>query len=157
MSIANKHYSSILERFIHDMAFESEGVELDKRVLALGIQRVFNCPELGLYVVAELRNIEYDIREVQGKIVGCLLLSREWSDWRNKAWYWINSVYVKPEHRRKGVYSSMHQFVENLAKQHNSCGLRLYVNKDNKRAQSTYELLGMKHPDYLMYEQELTE
>ena len=94
-------------------------------------------------------------RETIASAAGTLMLTREWSDWRNGDWWWIQSVYVAPEHRRHGVYAALHRHVEQLARATPGViGLRLYVEKDNAHAQRTYSALGMHDAGYRIYETE---
>jgi GNAT superfamily N-acetyltransferase len=95
----------------------------------------------------------YFVAEVDGTVVGQLMVTYEWSDWRNGNFWWIQSVYVEREYRGKGVFKSLYDHVLSLARrQKDSCGLRLYVEKHNRRARKIYEDLGMKETDYLLYE-----
>ncbi len=87
--------------------------------------------------------------------VGTLMLTREWSDWRNGDWWWIQSVYVKPAHRRQGVYAALYRHVESQARQTPGViGMRLYVERDNTAAQRSYEGLGMSDTGYRIFESE---
>ena len=125
------------------MAFESEGKHLDREVLTRGIVAVFDHPERGFYLVA--------VRD--GKAVGSLLITHEWSDWRNGGWWWIQSVYVMPDARRGGVFSAMYREVDSRARASEGViGLRLYVEKENTRAQATYAALGMEPAYYSLYQ-----
>ena len=129
--------------FNRAMAMETEGLALDEKTVAAGVVGLMGHPDRGFYLVAE----------VGGAVVGCLLITYEWSDWRNKMFWWVQSVFVKPEHRGKGVYSALDEKVKVLAAQAgNVCGLRLYVHKDNRRAQEVYRNLGMEETAYLVYE-----
>ena len=94
----------------------------------------------------------YVVAESEGRIVGGLMITYEWSDWRNTNVWWIQSVYVVPELRRTGIFSSMYSFIKKEAEKQNAAGLRLYVEKSNSKAQNTYETLGMKSEHYTMYE-----
>jgi GNAT superfamily N-acetyltransferase len=124
------------------MAFESEGKRLDREVLTRGIVAVFDHPERGFYLVAE--------RDAQA--VGSLLITHEWSDWRNGGWWWIQSVYVIPEARRCGVFRALYREVESRGRVSTGViGLRLYVEKQNAGAQATYTALGMKPAHYSLY------
>lgn len=126
------------------MAEETEGKTLDFKTLQRGVQRVFNEPSHGRYLVAE---------SDCGEIVGCLLITYEWSDWRNAQVWWVQSVYVHPDHRRQGVFKMLYQAVHELGERTGGvCGYRLYVERDNTRAQATYEFLGMSQTPYLIYE-----
>ena len=130
------------------MAFESEGKHLDRDVLTRGIVAVFDHPERGFYLVAER----------DGKAVGSLLITHEWSDWRNGGWWWIQSVYVRPEARRSGVFSALYREVDARARASEGViGLRLYVEKENARAQATYAALGMEPAYYSLYQASYVE
>jgi GNAT superfamily N-acetyltransferase len=127
------------------MAFESEQKQLAPDVLTRGIVAVFDHPERGFYIVAER----------DGAAVGSLLITHEWSDWRNGGWWWIQSVYVMPDARRSGVFRAMYREIE--ARAHKAAGvigLRLYVEKENTRAQATYAALGMEPAYYSLYQRE---
>jgi ribosomal protein S18 acetylase RimI-like enzyme len=102
-------------------------------------------PDEGRYLVAE----------IGAEVVGALMVTFEWSDWRNGRFWWIQSVYVRPESRRRGVYRAMHARVRDEARSDpQCCGLRLYVEKDNIGAQATYSSLAMRRTDYLLFEEE---
>ena len=91
--------------------------------------------------------------EIAGEPVGTLMVTKEWSDWRCGWWWWIQSVYVEPNHRRKGVYRALYDYILTLARADKEvCGLRLYVERENISAQRTYEFLGMVDAGYRMYE-----
>ncbi len=125
------------------MAQETEGMQLDHSRLQKGIEALFENQSLGIYYVAES----------SGKIVGQLMITYEWSDWRNGTFWWIQSVYTDKMYRNKGVFRALYRYVEALARSRNDvCGLRLYVEEHNSRAQKTYESLGMKHSQYRMME-----
>jgi GNAT superfamily N-acetyltransferase len=127
------------------MALETEDKVLDASVLRPGVAAVFEDPNKGFYVVAE----------VDTTIVGGLLITFEWSDWRNKWFWWIQSVYVLPQYRGQSVYRQLYKFVKTLADQRGDvCGFRLYVERENERAQRVYEKLGMQQSHYLAYEEE---
>ena len=129
------------------MAWESEKKELDRDVLTRGVLAVFDHPERGFYIVAER----------DGARVGSLLVTHEWSDWRNGGWWWIQSVYVVPDARRSGVFSAMYRAIDARARQTAGVvGLRLYVEKDNARAQATYAALGMEPAYYSLYQAEFS-
>ena len=128
------------------MARETEGRALAPEIIESGVERVFDEPGHGFYVVAESR----------GDVVGCLLVTDEWSVWRNGKFWWIQSVYVVEHLRRSGVYKRMYDFVRERARgADHVCGFRLYVEKDNRDAQAVYQRLGMRETDYHMYEEEL--
>ena len=127
------------------MAWETEQKRLDPQVLLRGVTAVLGEPRRGFYLIAEL----------DGKAVGCLLMTYEWSDWRNGDFWWFQSVYVTPDARRSGVFRAMYAEVARRAKQAGAVGLRLYVETENLRAQRTYRELEMEQCHYLMYEQML--
>lgn len=134
-----------LVEFNAAMAYETEHKQLKTEILTSGVTAVLHSPEKGKYFIAEIDN----------EVVGQLLITTEWSDWRNGFFWWIQSVYVKPEFRRKGVFRALYQYVEKLAERTTGvCGLRLYVEKENLRAQQTYEDLGMLKTHYLLFEKE---
>lgn len=134
---------SLMARWAEEMALETEDKRLDYATVSRGIRMGFDDPERGRYFIAE----------TGGQPVGTLMLTFEWSDWRCAWWWWIQSVYIHPEHRRRGVYRSLHAHVLSLARaQPDVCGLRLYVDRSNIAAQRTYELLGMADAGYRMYE-----
>jgi ribosomal protein S18 acetylase RimI-like enzyme len=96
----------------------------------------------------------YVVAEDDGGLVGSLMVTKEWSDWRNGSFWWIQSVYVRPEVRRRGVYRSLYRHVQNLAAADPGvCGFRLYVDRENVVAQGTYGALGMKATRYLVFEE----
>lgn len=127
------------------MAQESEGTTLQLDTLLQGVQSVMEDESKGTYIVARK----------DGEPIGSLLLTREWSDWNNAWYWWIQSVYVAPACRRQGVYRSMYQYVKQLAKENGVAQIRLYVDKTNRRGQRTYKALGMHASHYLLYEEEL--
>lgn len=139
----------VLTTFSAAMAWETEHRRLDLARLRLGTQTVIDRPEQGQYYVADLhRNAPADT-----VTVGQLLLTYEWSDWRNAQFWWIQSVYVDPAWRRQGVYRAMHQAVMALAQSRaDVCGVRLYVEGDNTVAQGVYERVGLTPSTYRIYE-----
>ena len=143
--LADKTDIAALVAFNRAMAFETESKDLAADVLTPGVAAVFDDANKGFYVVAEL----------DGVVVGGLLVTFEWSDWRNSWFWWIQSVYIKPEYRGRSIYSRLYEFVKNLADERGDvCGFRLYVEKENEHAQRVYERLGMHQSHYLAYEEE---
>lgn len=125
------------------MAIETENRELDRTLLQPGVAAILGDVSKGRYWVAE----------VDGEIAGQLSVTYEWSDWRNGTLWWIQSVFVPKEFRRLGVFTALYRHVEMLARETaDCCGLRLYVEGQNKRAQETYVALGMTHPGYHVME-----
>lgn len=132
-----------IAEFQQALALESEGKRLDDRLLLPGIRRVFQEPARGFYLVAENEDT----------VVGSLLITYEWSDWRNANFWWIQSVYVDSQWRRRGVYRALHAYVHDIAtSREDICGIRLYVERNNTVAQKTYNSLGMSHSQYHLYE-----
>ncbi len=132
------------------MALETENKRLDPDTVARGVRAVFEKPERARYFVAERAN-----DNGAPEPAGTLMLTHEWSDWRSGDWWWIQSVYVAPTHRRRGVYRALYAHV--LALAHATpevCGLRLYVEKHNTDAQRTYASMGMGDAGYLVFEEE---
>lgn len=133
-----------LVEFNRAMARETEQIELIADVISAGVAALLRNPAHGFYLVA----VSDD------QIVGSLMITTEWSDWRNGVFWWIQSVFVEPAHRRRGVYRSLYQFVRQLAERDPQvCGFRLYVEQENVIAQQTYEALGMKQTPYRMFEE----
>lgn len=128
--------------FQKSMAMETEDMSLDTDTVNHGVHAVFADPHKGSYYVAEYK----------GEVIGSLLITYEWSDWRNSFVWWLQSVYIIPEHRRKGIFKEMYLHVKETALQNNVSGLRLYVEQENVNAQKTYEAMGMKSDHYRMYE-----
>lgn len=133
-----------LARWNAAMARETEGKELDPAVLERGVRGVFERPERGFYLLAER----------EGARAGGLLVTFEWSDWRDGDFWWIQSVYVEPAARRTGVFRALYDEVLRRARSSGAVGVRLYVEKENTVAQAAYAELGMKASDYLMLEAE---
>jgi len=142
--IATMNDAAVIARFNRAMAAETEGKTLNPDTLIAGVQSLLNEPAHGRYLVA--------VSET-GDVVGCLMITYEWSDWRNGQIWWIQSVYVDPGHRRRGVFKQLYAAVLKLGKQTGGvCGYRLYVESDNTPAQATYRELGMSQTPYLIYE-----
>jgi ribosomal protein S18 acetylase RimI-like enzyme len=125
------------------IASETEDHILDQEVLARGVDAVLSDSSKGRYWIAE----------VDGEIVGQIMVTYEYSDWRNGVIWWIQSVYVREDQRRTGVFSSLYRHVESLSRSDEGvAGIRLYVENSNKRAQDTYSSLGMQMRDYRIME-----
>ncbi len=121
---------------------------LDPVTVSAGVRGLIEHPERGFYLVVETGQAE------KPALVAALMVTREWSDWRNATFWWIQSVYVVPEYRRRGLYRSLYDQVQELAAQESGvCGFRLYVDKHNHTAQSTYHALGMSETGYRIFEQ----
>ncbi len=166
--LAERRDVPALVEFNRAMARETEGKELSPGVLTSGVENLLKAPVYGFYVVAE-RTPAADESETAGpsnsnapaapEIVGSLMVTFEWSDWRNGLFWWIQSVYVRPDFRRRGVYRALYDFLKRHAERPGYrgyvCGFRLYVEKNNTAAQQTYERLGMRETYYKMYEEEI--
>ncbi len=133
----------MIMEFQSRMARESEGLALDPKVLGPGVQALFENPARGRYYVA-----------TEGtSVVGCLLVTQEWSDWRNGTIWWIQSVYTAKEARKKGVYRALYRHLqEQVARDPTIKGLRLYVEKENLPARRVYSRLGMSEDRYIVCE-----
>lgn len=129
--------------FNQRMALETEGVVLPDEKIRPGVKAVLEDPSKGFYLVAET---------AEWGVVGGLMITFEWSDWRNAPMWWFQSVFVVPEARGQKVFSGLYQFVMDLAKAEGVKILRLYVERENERAQKVYQQLGMAESHYLMYE-----
>ena len=132
-------------QFQTDMAMESEGYVLSKEKVTKGVTAAMLDDSKGIYWVAKFK----------GRTIGSLMLTREWSDWNNEWYWWIQSVYVIPEFRKQGVYKAMYLKVKDAAKENNVSQIRIYVDKTNLSAQKVYQKLGMHESHYLMYEENL--
>lgn len=125
------------------MALETEGKALDGPTVLRGVAALLADPAKGFYLLAERA----------GAAVGQLMVTTEWSDWRNGTFWWIQSVYVAPDARRTGVYRALYERLLAMAREDGRvCGLRLYVDRSNARAQATYRALGMDRAHYELYE-----
>lgn len=126
------------------LASETEGKALDRDTLRAGIEAALSDPIRARYFLAE----------VDGRVVGQTMFTREWSDWRNAYFWWIQSVYIDADHRGRGVFRALYSHIRELAKREpDVCGIRLYVDKQNHRAIETYQRLGMELTDYLICEE----
>lgn len=125
------------------MALETEHKRLDPDLARRGVQEALNRPEYARFMLAESG----------GRVVGQCMITYEWSDWRSALFWWIQSVYVDPEFRGRGVFKAIFEHVSELARgSGESCGLRLYVEAENKPAISTYQKLGMRPSGHIVYE-----
>ena len=132
-------------RFQADMAMESEGTMLDMDRLRHGVISAINDEQKGIYLVAR----------ANGTPIGSLMLTREWSDWNNQWYWWIQSVYVMPEYRNQGIYRAMYATLKDMARENGVSQIRLYADKSNVSAQHVYKRLGMHESHYLMFEEKI--
>ena len=132
-----------IARFQLAMAKETEKINLNHTVVSQGVKAVMADPGKGKYFVAT----------DEGKVIASLMITFEWSDWRNASVYWIQSVYVTPDYRRQAVYKKMYNHIQKLIEQDpNISGIRLYVDYKNLSAQKVYEKLGMDGTHYQLFE-----
>lgn len=125
------------------MAQETEEMTLDREICTRGVQAVFDVPSRGRYFVAES----------DGAVIASLLITYEWSDWRDGNVWWIQSVYVSPEARRQRVYAGLYEHVKEAAEREGGIrGIRLYVDRRNTPAQEVYRRCGMNGDHYLVFE-----
>jgi ribosomal protein S18 acetylase RimI-like enzyme len=140
--------AAALAEFNMETAMETEAMEILPEVAMAGVKTMIENPQMGFYLVAE----------ADSAIQASLMITVEWSDWRNGLFWWIQSVYVEPQYRRRGLYRKLYQQVKSLAAtEDNVCGFRLYVEQDNQVAQQAYRALNMKVTDYRLYEELKTE
>jgi len=141
--VASQQHKDFIVNSQLKMAKESEGLELQLDVVVKGVEYILNNSQVGFYLVFESNN----------KALSCLLILKEWSDWRAGNVLWIHSVYVAKEARRSGIFSKMYDFLkQKVSNDPELKGLRLYVDKTNEKAVKTYEKLGMSREHYHMYE-----
>jgi GNAT superfamily N-acetyltransferase len=133
----------VIAEFNRLLAFETEEKSLDVALLEAGVRRLLGDPTLGRYFLAE----------ASGGVIGQVMITYEWSDWRNGMLWWLQSVYVADGSRRRGVFRGLYQHVESLARRQSEVrGIRLYMEERNVRARRTYEALGFTSPGYLVLE-----
>jgi ribosomal protein S18 acetylase RimI-like enzyme len=140
---ANKNDISMIAKFNSSMAMETKGKEMNAEIVILGVETAQNDNNRGFYLIAEN----------DGTPFGQLMITKEWSDWSNGEFWWIQSVYVHSDFRSKGIYKHLYNEVNRLAKSANKvCGIRLYVEKENINAQKVYSKLGLEKTNYLLFE-----
>lgn len=141
--LALEEDSNVITDFQLKMALETEGIQLEKEKVKSGVSSVFRDPAKGKYFVA----VEEE------KIIASTLLTYEWSDWRNQWFLWIQSVYVIPEKRGKGVFRMMYDHIKKMVMNDDEiAGLKLYVDNDNLIAIKTYKAIGMDGEHYKLFE-----
>ncbi len=143
IDIANLEDTETLVKFQMAMAKESEGTELDYETVREGVKAGIADDGKATYLVA---------RNDDNEVLGSLMLTTEWSDWNNSNYYWIQSVYVRPECRHQGVFKELFDFAKAIAQSEGAGALRLSVDRNNINAQQVYQSLGMHECHYLMYE-----
>ena len=137
--------AEVIADFNGRIARETEGLELDADTVRSGVEALLRDPRKGIYRVAE----------IDGEVAGQMLITVEWSDWRNAWFWWIQSVYTAPQARGKGVFRALYDHVCAEAEAHDEvCGLRLYVAKENGAAQEAYRKVGMEPSFYVFFSKE---
>jgi ribosomal protein S18 acetylase RimI-like enzyme len=135
-----------IARYAADMALETERLNLDRERVRRGVEAALQDPAKGFYLLAI----------ADGSVVGQSMVTFEWSDWSNGMRWWLQSVYVHPGYRRRGLYRGLFEHLRERAKMEGAvCCLRLYVHRENRNAQAVYHRLGFAETDYLLYEMEL--
>lgn len=133
----------VIARYNYNLAYETENKILDMNILIKGVEAIIKDENKGIYHVCE----------INGEVVGQIMYTFEWSDWRNGTFLWIQSVYVNKEFRGMGVFKALYKFIRDIADNDNNiCGIRLYVEKENTIAKKTYKNIGMKECNYYIYE-----
>lgn len=129
------------------MALETECVTLSQEVVSAAVKELINDETKGFYLIVE----------DEGKVIGQLMITFEWSDWRNATMWWIQSVYIVPAFRKKGVFTLLYEEVKRRAMVHNVSILRLYVHSENTSAIQVYHMKGMTKTSYLVFEEKLEQ
>ena len=133
----------VIARYNYNLAYETENKILDMNILTKGVEAIIKDENKGIYHVCE----------INGEVVGQIMYTFEWSDWRNGTFLWIQSAYVNKEFRGMGVFKALYKFIRDIADNDNNiCGIRLYVEKENTIAKKTYKNIGMKECNYYIYE-----
>src|SRR3954463_11828303 len=140
---ATRDDAAIIADFNIRLAMETEKLALDPKVIGPGVAAILADASKGSYFVAE----------IAGRVAGCLMITHEWSDWRNGDIWWIQSVYTHADFRRQGVFSALYRHVEREARAAGAVGIRLYMEEENSAAQATYERLGMRVTHYRVLEE----
>jgi GNAT superfamily N-acetyltransferase len=136
------------------LARETEARTLDRQLLQAGVETILQDPSKGWYAVAVSSH-----DSAQSKIVGQILITYEWSDWRNGNFWWLQSLYVEPQYRQQGVFRQLYDYVHGQAQANTEkvCGFRLYVERDNQQAHDAYAHIGFQKTAYQMHEIDFTE
>lgn len=145
---ANKDDISTIVNFNSAMAMETESKQLDSVTVRKEVEAALKNRELGFYLIAES----------DGVPIGQLMVTKEWSDWRNREFWWIQSVYIHTDYRKNNIYRKLYSEVIKSAKESGKvCGIRLYVDKNNTKAQKVYSKLGMTESNYLLFEEDWSD
>jgi len=136
---------NVIVQFNQALAVETEEKSLPDVVIREGVRQLLADERRGLYFIAE----------IDGMVVGQTMITLEWSDWRSGWFWWLQSVYVSPEFRRRGVFRALHMQIREAArKSEGVCGLRLYVHENNARAMEAYLNMGMERTHYALFEED---
>jgi ribosomal protein S18 acetylase RimI-like enzyme len=144
---ANSQDAKFIADFNVAMAAETESLALDPATVLAGVAAGLADPAKAAYFVAECA----------GRLVGCCMITHEWSDWRNGDMWWLQSVYVHPDFRRQGAFAAMYRHVRDAAQSAGAVTIRLYVERHNERAKKTYESLGMRVTEYEVMEAAISD
>lgn len=145
---ANKDDISTIVNFNSAMAMETESKQLDSVTVRKEVEAALKNRELGFYLIAES----------DGVPIGQLMVTKEWSDWRNREFWWIQSVYIHTDYCKNNIYRKLYSEVIKSAKESGKvCGIRLYVDKNNTKAQKVYSKLGMTESNYLLFEEDWSD
>lgn len=140
---ANPQDLDVLVRFNQALAQEIRGEGLDPHLLTQGVQAALSDSNRGFYTVVE----------IEEQAIAACLVTFEWSDWRNAWFWWLQDVYVEPGYRQQGIFRAIYTHLKSQAQAENACGLRLYVYKNNTRAQEAYQQVGMNPSSSIMFEE----
>ena len=139
---AEKTDIPILAQHNQALANETENIKLNNKIILSGVSKAL-----------DREDCHYFVAEFNGEVAGQIMITYEWSDWRNGVMWWIQSVYVRPEYRSKGVFRALFNHIEQLARNRTDVkALRLYVMQNNHSGKKTYEALGMRDSQYIVYE-----
>ena len=139
---AGKTDIPILAQHNQALANETENIELSTKTILSGVSKAL-----------DREDCHYFVAEFNGEVAGQVMITYEWSDWRNGVMWWIQSVYVRPEYRNKGVFRALFTYIEQLARNRADVkALRLYVMQNNQSGKNTYKALGMRDSQYIVYE-----
>ncbi|MBE6051498.1 MAG: GNAT family N-acetyltransferase [Clostridium sp.] len=142
---ANLNDLDKIVEYNYNLAYETEDKELDKNILTSGVKKILEDETKGIYHVCE----------IDGKVVGQIMYTYEWSDWRSGIFIWVQSVYVHKDYRGKGIFKALYSRVKEICDSDSEyVGIRLYVERENYTAQKTYKKIGMTECNYYMYEYE---
>ena len=143
---ATMNDATVIAQFSADMALETENLTLDRERVRRGVEAALRDPAKGFYVLAI----------ADEKVIAQTMITFEWSDWSNGMRWWVQSVYVHPDYRRRGIYRGLFEHLRGMAEREEAvCCLRLYVHRENRAAQAVYQKLGFHETKYHLYEMDL--